>query len=139
MEHNFRLTQLIKEAYRKSRHFVTPLADLKMALSAAFPDPQNAVLINLLRQFDVPVLRRRVILGDIFQGGGVRGGCYEAGNTLNKQKHVFFYVCNITIKLFILQPTNIQCHNSISLYNIYCYMFRHLYVIPSVSFTFVSC
>lgn len=70
MEHNFRLTKLLKEAHRKSRHGVASLADLKMAPSDTFPDPQDAGLINSLRQFDVPLLRRRVIWGDIFQEGG---------------------------------------------------------------------
>jgi hypothetical protein len=88
MEHNFLLTKLLKEAYRKSRHGVASLADLKMAPSTAFPDPQDAGLINSLRQFDVPLLRRRVILGDILRGGG--GASYQAGNTLNKQKKVYF-------------------------------------------------
>jgi len=37
MEHNFRLAQLLKEAYRKSRHGVASLADLKMALNTAVP------------------------------------------------------------------------------------------------------
>jgi len=82
MEHNFQLTQLIKEAHRKSRHFVASLAaDLKMAVSAACPDPQDAVLINLLRQFDAPVLRRRVIWGNISQGDE---GCVLRGRKCAK-------------------------------------------------------
>lgn len=88
MEHNFRLTQLLKEAYRKSRHGVASLADLKMALSTAVPTHKTQ---GWLRQFDVPLLKCRVIWGDIFQEGE-GGGCasYQAWNTLNKKKHVYF-------------------------------------------------
>jgi len=48
MEHNFRLTQMLKGAYRKSRHGVASLADLKIVSQHRNSDPQDAGLITTI-------------------------------------------------------------------------------------------
>ena len=138
MAHHFQLTQLLIETHKKNRHVVASLADLKMALCTAFPDQQDSMLINSLRQFDVPVLRRWAILGDIFQEGG--GASYEAGNTLNKQKHVCF-------STFVIQQLNCfittnKCTINFTtdyFYIIYTPTCFDISVSSSGRFTFVPC